>query len=72
MLYMKEHGIVPVSYSGQAPISRVDSGPLDTILPSIALRLSDATGGTVTCGQVLHLWLRTQGIPYVSYVSFCH
>ncbi|KAI0747282.1 NADP-dependent oxidoreductase domain-containing protein [Irpex lacteus] len=64
--YMKERGIQPVTYCGLAPINRVDEGPLVSILPAIAQRLSTSVGETVSPGQVLQLWLRKQGLPYIS------
>lgn len=69
--YMKERNIQPVTYCGLAPINRVDEGPLDSILPTIAQRLSTSVGESVSPGQVLQLWLRKQGLPYVSYVKHC-
>ncbi|KAI0086155.1 Aldo/keto reductase [Irpex rosettiformis] len=64
--YLAECNIVTVSYCGLAPITRVSNGPLDTVLPQIAQRVSESAGETVTPGQVLQLWLRRQGLPYVS------
>lgn len=47
---------------------RFKGGPLDSVLPSIAKRVSNAAGKPVTEGQVLQLWLKAKGIPAITYV----
>ncbi|KIP12228.1 hypothetical protein PHLGIDRAFT_327351 [Phlebiopsis gigantea 11061_1 CR5-6] len=67
--YMREHHILPVAFSGLAPLWRVQGGPLNPILDAIASRMRDTTGGAVTRAQVLQLWLRKKGIPYTTTTS---
>lgn len=66
--YMKKHNITPTSYGGLTPIVRFQGGPVDPVLESAAARLSKESGKTVTSGQVLQLWLRSKGIPAITYV----
>lgn len=66
--YMQEHRILPVSFSGLAPLWRVQGGPLDPVLDAIASRIRENTGNPATPAQVLHLWLRKKGIPYTTCV----
>jgi len=62
----REHGIITSSYGGLSPITRVQGGPLDTVLPSICKRLENTRGQPVTQGQVLLKWLQQQGILVVT------
>lgn len=66
---LKKHNILPTSYGGLGPIVRFKGGPLDSVLPSIAKRVSKAAGKPVTEGQVLQLWLKAKGIPAITTTS---
>ena len=67
--YMKKRNILVASFSGLTPITRAAGGPLDSLLPKIAERLSATRRGPVTPTQVLQVWLRKKGIPCVTYVD---
>ncbi|KAI0664817.1 Aldo/keto reductase [Cubamyces menziesii] len=64
--FHKKHNIVTTSYGGLTPIVRHKGGPVDPVLASIRGRLEKDTGKNVSEGQVLGLWLRTQGIPEIT------
>lgn len=66
--YLKKHNITPTSYGGLTPVVRFKGGPVDPVLKSAAIRLSKESGKTVSEGQVLQLWLRSKGIPAITYV----
>ena len=63
---MREHNILPVSYSGLTPLWRVKGGPLDSVLEDVVTRTHERTGKTITSAQALQLWLRKKGIPYTT------
>ncbi|KAJ3556452.1 hypothetical protein NM688_g2018 [Phlebia brevispora] len=67
--YHKERGIVTTSYGGLSSIARFPGGPVDPVLARIAARLSDTYGKPVTQAQVLQVWLRKKGLPYVTTTS---
>ncbi|KAI8998645.1 Aldo/keto reductase [Trametes punicea] len=62
----KKHNIVTTSYGGLTPVVRHKGGPIDPVLSSIRERLEKDTGKKVSEGQVLGLWLRSQGIPEIT------
>ncbi|RDX56784.1 Aldo/keto reductase [Lentinus brumalis] len=64
--FQKKHNIVATSYGGLTPIVRQKGGPVDPVLASITQRLTKDAGKNVTEGQVLGLWLRSQGIPEIT------
>ncbi|KAH9901376.1 Aldo/keto reductase [Cubamyces lactineus] len=64
--FHKKHNIVTTSYGGLTPIVRHKGGPVDPLLASIRGRLEKETGKNVSEGQVLGLWLRSQGIPEIT------
>ncbi|PCH37991.1 Aldo/keto reductase [Wolfiporia cocos MD-104 SS10] len=64
--YAKSKNILITSYGGLTPIARFPGGPIDSVLSSIAARVSETAGQTVNQGQVLQLWLRAQNIPAIS------
>ena len=64
--YMKQVHVLPSSFGGLTPVARFPGGPVDPILSRIAVRLTKAADTPVTPAQVLQLWLRKKGIPYVT------
>ena len=64
--YMKQVHVLPASFGGLTPVARFPEGPVDPILSRIAVRLTEVAGIPVTPAQVLQLWLRKKGIPYVT------
>ena len=66
--FQKKHNILATSYGGLTPIVRQKGGPVDPVLASISQRLTKDVGKDVTEGQVLGLWLRSQGIPEITSV----
>lgn len=67
--YMREHNILPTSYSGLTPLARAQDGPLTSVLDRMASQLSAERGWQVTPPQILQLWLRKKGIPYTTSVQ---
>ena len=66
--FQKKHNILATSYGGLTPIVRQKGGPVDPVLASISQRLTKDVGKNVSEGQVLGLWLRSQGIPEITSV----
>ncbi|KAJ3525824.1 hypothetical protein NM688_g8343 [Phlebia brevispora] len=64
--YSRKQTIVVSSWGGLSSIARFSGGPADPVLSRIATRHSAACGQAVTQAQVLQLWLRKKGIPYVT------
>ncbi|KAL6300133.1 Aldo/keto reductase [Sparassis latifolia] len=64
--YMKKQNILPTSFGGLSPITRVKDGQLDPVLKPIRARVELTARETATDGQVLQLWLRAKGIPAIT------
>ena len=67
----REHHIVTTSYGGLTPIVRAAGHGLEPVLEKIAKRITEKAGKPVSQGQVLQLWLRKKGVPFITYVPLC-
>lgn len=67
--FHEQHKIIAASFGGLTPITRAKGGPIEPVLEKIAKRVGEASGQSVTQGQVLQLWLRKKDIVCVTCVA---
>ncbi|EIM90325.1 Aldo/keto reductase [Stereum hirsutum FP-91666 SS1] len=66
LAFHDKHGIVTASFAGLSPLFRSRSATLDTVLSSVAQRLSETAGMPVSEGAVLMAGQRAKGVVFVT------